>query len=94
MSGDWLWLKTEKDRSSNEKFGYIKSIIVKPEHRHQKFGRKLVEEAKQYFLKKGIRRIDLIVSAANHGGSLFFEEIGFEREHSTMRAKLKNEEKI
>ena len=84
----WLWLRTEKDRNTNEKFGYIKSVIVTPKHRHQGFGRKLVETAENYFLNKGIHRIDLIVSAANHEGALFFEEVGFEREHSTMRKRL------
>ncbi len=89
----WLWLKTEKDRNTNERFGYIKSIIVKPEHRHQGFGKKLVNTAKQYFLSEGIQRIDLIVSAANREASSFFEEIGFEREHCTMRISIKGEEK-
>ncbi len=89
----WLWLRTEKDRSTNEKFGYIKSIIIKPEHRHQGFGRRLMEAAKNYFLHEGIRRIDLIVSAANYDAAAFFEEAGFEREHSTMRKRLKNRER-
>lgn len=87
----WLWLRTEKDRNTDEKFGYIKSIIVKPEHRYQGFGRKLVEAAQRYFVSRGIGRIDLIVSAANYEASAFFEEVGFEREHSTMRRKLKEE---
>jgi ribosomal protein S18 acetylase RimI-like enzyme len=52
-----------------------------------------VEVAKNYFLNKGVHRIDLIVSAANHEAALFFEEVGFEREHSTLRKKLKNEGK-
>ncbi len=86
----WLWLRTEKDRSTNEKFGYIKSIIIKPEHRHQGFGRKLMQAVENYFLSKGIRRIDLIVSATNYEAALFFEEAGFEKEHSTMRKRLKN----
>jgi predicted methyltransferase/ribosomal protein S18 acetylase RimI-like enzyme len=81
----WLWIKTEKDRNTKEKFGYIKSINVKPEHRRQGFGKKLIEAAENYFLNKGIQRIDLIVSGANFDASLFFEEVGFEREHSTMR---------
>ncbi|MFQ6068224.1 MAG: GNAT family N-acetyltransferase [Candidatus Bathyarchaeia archaeon] len=89
----WLWLKTEKDRNTKEKFGYIKSIIVKPEHRHQGFGKKLMEAANHHFLNKGIYRIDLIVSATNHDAALFFEEVGFEREHSTMRKKLEKEGK-
>ncbi len=87
----WLWLRTEKDRSTNEKFGYVKSIIVKPEHRHQGFGGRLMEAAKDYFLQRGIRRIDLIVSTANHEAAAFFEEAGFEREHSTMRKRLNRE---
>ncbi len=81
----WLWLRTEKDRNTKEKFGYIKSVIVKPEYRHQGIGTRLVETAKNHFRNKGIHRIDLIVSAANHEATLFFEEAGFEREHSTMR---------
>lgn len=89
----WLWLRTEKDRNTNEKFGYIKSIIVKPEHRHQGFGRKLVEAARYFFLNKGIHRIDLIVSAANHDAAAFFEEVGFETQHSTLRKRLEKEEK-
>jgi len=89
----WLWLRTEKDRNTNEKFGYVKSIVIKPEHHHQGFGRKLIETAKRHFLDKGIRRIDLIVSAINYDAASFFEEIGFEREHSTMRMRLRGREK-
>ncbi len=84
----WLWLRTEKDRNTNEKFGYIKSIVVSPKHRHQGFGRKLMEATKQHFLSKGIERIDLIVSATNRDATMFFEETGFEKEHSTMRIRL------
>ncbi|UCH31085.1 MAG: GNAT family N-acetyltransferase [Candidatus Bathyarchaeota archaeon] len=81
----WLWMKTEKDRNTKEKFGYIKSINVKPQHRRQGFGKKLMEVAENHFLNRGIQRIDLIVSGANFGASFFFEEVGFERKHSTMR---------
>jgi predicted methyltransferase/ribosomal protein S18 acetylase RimI-like enzyme len=84
----WLWLRTEKDRNTNEKFGYIKSIIVKPEHRHQGFGRKLMEAVKDHFLNKRVHRVDLIVSASNHEATAFFEEVDFETEHSTMRKRL------
>lgn len=87
----WLWLRTENDRNTSEKFGYIKSIIIKPKHRRQGFGKRLLEAAKYFFLSKGINRIDLIVSASNRNAFLFFEEVGFEREHSTMRKKLKKE---
>lgn len=84
----WLWLRTERDRSNGERFGYIKSIIVKPELRLLGFGGKLMEVAEDYFLKKDVRRIDLIVSASNIEASLFFEAMGFRREHSTMRKTL------
>lgn len=84
----WLWLRTERDRSKGERFGYIKSIIVKPEHRLLGFGGRLMEAAEEYFSKNGVRRIDLIVSASNIEASLFFEEMGFQREHSTMRKTL------
>ena len=84
----WLWLKIEKDRNTNERFGYIKSIIVKPEHRHQEFGKRLIKAAEEYFAGKGIRRVDLIVSDANYPAASFFEEAGYDREHSTMRKLL------
>ena len=84
----WLWLKTEKDRNTNEKFGYVKSIFVEPSHRHQGFGTELMQAAERYFLSRGIRRTDLIVSAANYEGELFFELMAFERQHSTMRKTL------
>jgi ribosomal protein S18 acetylase RimI-like enzyme len=84
----WLWLRTEKDRNTSEKFGYIKSIFVEPSYRHLGFGTELMRVAERYFLSRGIRRTDLIVSAANYDGELFFEEIAFERQHSTMRKTL------
>lgn len=86
----WLWLRTEKDRSTNAKFGYIKSIIVASKHRHQGFGKKLAEAAKQYFLSRGVHRVDLIVSATNYEATSFFDRVGFEREHSTLRKRLMN----
>jgi ribosomal protein S18 acetylase RimI-like enzyme len=84
----WLWLRVEKDRTTNEKFGYIKSIIVKPDYRYQGLGKKLIGAAGEYFLSRGIRRIDVIASAANYEATLFFEGLGYEREHLTMRKQL------
>ena len=84
----WLWLRTERDRSTNERFGYIKSIIVKPQYRHQGLGRRLLEAAEEYFLNLGIDRVDLIVSETNYGATLFFEDAGFQRKHSTMRKRI------
>lgn len=83
----WLWLRTEKDRNTGERFGYVKTIIVKPEHRHQGFGRKLIDYADQLFSEEGIGRIDLIAGATNYDATLFFEEVGFERQYSTMRKR-------
>lgn len=84
----WLWLRTERDRSTNERFGYIKSIIVKPQYRHQGLGMRLLEAAEKYFLDLGIDRVDLIVSETNFGAALFFEDAGFQRKHSTMRKRI------
>lgn len=84
----WLWLRTEKDRSTNEKFGYIKSIIVKHQYRHQGIGRKLLEAAEGYFALLGIKRMDLIVSENNYDADIFFEDAGFMKEHSTLRKRL------
>ena len=83
----WLWLRSETDRNTGERFGYVKTIIVKPEHRHQGFGRRLIDCADQVFTEAGIERIDLIVGATNYDATLFFEEVGFERQHSTMRKR-------
>lgn len=88
----WLWLRMEKDRNTGERFGYIKSIIVKPKHRHQGFGRKLLEFADRFFQEKHINRVDLIAGAANHEALMFFEEMGFEPQYSTMRKRITKRE--
>ena len=87
----WLWLRTEKDRTTDERFGYIKSIIVTSKYRHQGVGRKLMDAAKRYFSSRGIDRIDLIVSASNYPAAFFFEETGFEGQHSTLRLRCATE---
>jgi predicted methyltransferase/ribosomal protein S18 acetylase RimI-like enzyme len=87
----WLWLKKEKDRVTQERFGYIKSIIVKPKYRHQRIGTRLMMLAERYFSRKHIDRIDLIVSNANYEAAMFFERVGFSKEHSTMRKRLDGE---
>ena len=86
----WLWLRTERDRTTNERFGYVKSIVVTPKYRHQGVGRKLVDAAKRYFSSRGIGRMDLIVSASNPAG-MFFEETGFQSQYTTMRIRRENE---
>jgi predicted methyltransferase/ribosomal protein S18 acetylase RimI-like enzyme len=88
----WLWLRVEKDRSTNERFGYIKSIIVKPSYRYQELGKKLIAASEEYFRGKGIHRIDVIASAPNYEATLFFEGLGYEREHSTMRKRLERKD--
>lgn len=84
----WLWLRTEKDRSTSEKFGYIKSIIVKPQYRHQGIGRRLLEIAEEYFTALGIKRVDLIASEVNYDATLFFEAAGFKQKHTSFRKNL------
>ena len=84
----WLWLRTERDRGANERFGYIKSITVKPQYRHQGLGRKLLVAVEKYFQDLGISRIDLIVSESNYGAALFFEDGGFIKKHTTMRKRV------
>ena len=88
----WLWLKTEKDRSTDERFGYVKSIVVRKNLRLQGFGRVLLKEAEKHFHRKGVSRVDLIVSATNHIAEAFFEGAGYRREHSTMRKRLMQED--
>lgn len=84
----WLWLKTEKDRNTDERFGYVKSIVVRQNLRLQGLGRVLLMEAEKHFRRKGVSRVDLIVSATNHMAEAFFEGTGYRREHSTMRKRL------
>lgn len=84
----WIWLRTKRDRISGNKFGYIKSIYVKEEYRKRGIGKRLIQVAEEYFLNKGISRLNLIVSALNDRALSFFREMGFEETHLTMRKKL------
>jgi len=84
----WLWLRTEKDRTSGERFGYVKSIYVKKEYRKSGIGRRLIRVAEERFLRKGLARMNLIVNPSNREAVLFFREMGFEESSLTMRRKL------
>jgi len=57
--------------------GHIYHLTVKPEHRKNGIGRKLLEKVEKGLQKEGIRKILLVVFKENSIGNIFWEEAGY-----------------
>ena len=57
--------------------GHLYHLMVKPEHRGNGIGKKLLEEAEKSLRKEGIRKIFLVVFKNNNTGNEFWEGAGY-----------------
>ena len=62
---------------SDGRRGHIYHLMVKPEHRKNGIGRKLLEKAEEGLRKDGITKAFLVVFKENHLGNSFWEETGY-----------------
>jgi ribosomal protein S18 acetylase RimI-like enzyme len=58
--------------------GHIYHLMVKPEHRKNGLGRKLLEKTEKALKKEGIRKIFLVAFKKNKTGNIFWENNGYE----------------
>jgi ribosomal protein S18 acetylase RimI-like enzyme len=59
------------------RFGFIGDLYVKTESRRQGVGRELVRDALNFFARRKISQIELLVSVKNEGAIKFWETHGF-----------------
>lgn len=57
--------------------GWLYSVAVLPEHRHQGIGELLVTEACERLRKLGCVKVNLQIVADNHAVQAFYERLGF-----------------
>ena len=60
-----------------EKFGFIGDLFVIPEYRRNGIGRALVNDAVDFFGKRKIKQIELLVAKKNENTIKFWESLGF-----------------
>ena len=73
--------------------GTIYHLMVKPDHRKNGIGKKLLEKVENVFKKEGLRRINLFVLKENEVGNKFWENNGYEiRNVALFRSKKINTE--
>ena len=58
--------------------GHIYHLMVKPEHRRNGLGKKLMEKTEKALKKEGIRKIFLVAFKKNKIGNIFWENNGYE----------------
>jgi len=58
--------------------GHIYHLMVKPEHRGNGLGKKLLEKTEKALKKEGIRKIFLVAFKKNKTGNIFWENNGYE----------------
>ena len=58
--------------------GHIYHLMVKPEHRKNGLGKKLLEKTEKALKKQGIRKIFLVAFKKNKNGNIFWENNGYE----------------
>jgi ribosomal protein S18 acetylase RimI-like enzyme len=62
-----------------ERFGFIGDLYVKPECRRLGVGHDLVKDALNFFAKKRVNQIELLVAVKNDDAIKFWEAIGFKQ---------------
>ena len=68
--------------------GHIYHLMVKPDHRKNGIGKKLLEKAEKSLQKEGIRKIFLVAFKGNNIGNIFWETTGYKnREDLNYRDK-------
>jgi ribosomal protein S18 acetylase RimI-like enzyme len=60
-----------------EKFGFIGDLYVRPGFRRQGIGNDLVKDAINFFARRKVNQIELLVSVKNKSAIEFWEAIGF-----------------
>lgn len=63
--------------STTNEVGYIEGIYIEETYRKQGIGKKLLEEADQYFLSIGIKEVGSDVEMGNTSSELFHNQVGF-----------------
>jgi N-acetylglutamate synthase len=58
--------------------GHIYHLMVKPEHRKNGLGKKLLEKTEKALKREGIRKIFLVAFKKNKTGNIFWENNGYE----------------
>ena len=60
-----------------QKFGFVGDLYVKPEFRRQGIGHDLVKDAINYFARRKVEQIELLVATKNKNAIAFWEALGF-----------------
>jgi ribosomal protein S18 acetylase RimI-like enzyme len=60
-----------------DKFGFIGDLYVLPEYRRGGIGKALVKDAVDFFARRKIKQIELLVSVKNENTIKFWESLGF-----------------
>jgi len=63
---------------SDGRRGHIYHLMIKPEHRRNSLGRKLLEKTEKALKKEGIRKIFLVAFKKNKIGNIFWKNNGYE----------------
>jgi ribosomal protein S18 acetylase RimI-like enzyme len=58
--------------------GHIYHLMVKPEHRKNGLGKKLLEKTEKALKKEGVRKIFLVAFKKNKTGNIFWQNNGYE----------------
>ena len=60
-----------------KEYGLVQDICVTEKYRHSRIGKRLLEEARNWFCEKGVRRIEARVAKTNRIATEFWAKMGF-----------------
>ncbi len=60
-----------------EKFGFVGDLYVEPQYRRRGVGRMLVLDTMEFFSRRKVRQIELLVAVKNTNTIEFWESLGF-----------------
>jgi len=84
----YISIKEAKPYLKHTHYGYLGFMFVKPKFRGQGVNKKILEELKNWALKKGLTELRLDVYDENYSAIKAYEKAGFKKHMINMRMEI------
>lgn len=84
-----IWVGNGVDQVQGDRYAHIFLLYVKPEHRRQGLGKRLMEQGQAWAQKRGDRQMGLHVFCHNQPAIALYQHLGFQTQSWLMFKPLK-----
>jgi len=84
-----IWVGNGVDQIQGDRYAHIFLLYVKPDHRRQGLGQRLMQQAQTWARKRGDRQMGLHVFCQNQAAIALYQRLGFQTQSWLMLKPLK-----